>query len=198
VILATSFVTLALAIAMAPEGTPSPAPTDAPDLVTVSQTVGMPRGQALTGTALERETLRVASLLRCPVCQGLSVADSPAETAVNMRHRVHELLALGFSEAQILSYFERSYGEFVRLEPPLRGFNWALWLAPGAALLLGAGLLWWRLRAAPPAETPETSAAVADGDPLPADPCLADYVRRVRAAAFGWPDGVRPGAVEKQ
>jgi len=40
--------------------------------------VGDPAGPPRTGADLERETAHVASLLRCPVCQGLSVNDSPA------------------------------------------------------------------------------------------------------------------------
>jgi hypothetical protein len=36
-----------------------------------------PLGPPLSGAALDRATEEVASLMRCPVCQGLSVADSP-------------------------------------------------------------------------------------------------------------------------
>ena len=50
---------------------------------------------------------------------------------------MRELLAAGYDEEQILAYFERSYGEFVRLEPPLRGVNWLVWIAPVVGLLLG-------------------------------------------------------------
>lgn len=76
-----------------------------------------PRGAPLTGDALETRTEQVASLLRCPVCQGLSVADSPSSTAQNMKAHIRELVAQGYNQDQILAYFERSYSEFVRLEP---------------------------------------------------------------------------------
>src|SRR5512139_542725 len=76
----------------------------APD---AEQFVGAPKGMPLAGPALESKTYEVASLLRCPVCQGLSVADSPSEMAVNMKHQVRALLARGFTQEQILSYFER-------------------------------------------------------------------------------------------
>ncbi len=55
-----------------------------------------------------------------------------------MKARVRELLAAGYDEEQILAYFERSYGEFVRLEPPRRGINWLVWLAPPLALWAGS------------------------------------------------------------
>lgn len=187
---------LALLLLIGPAGlaqnAPAPAPT--PDVTDARRLMGQPKGQALQGASLDAETKRVGSLLRCPVCQGLSVADSPATMAVNMRHQVQELLAAGYSDEQILSYFERAYGEFVRLQPPLRGVNWTLWLAPVALLVLGGAFILWFVRrgvVAPVAEAlPAPGEAV--GDPLPEDPELASYVRRVREMAYGWPGGVRP------
>jgi cytochrome c-type biogenesis protein CcmH/NrfF len=116
--------------------------------------------------------------------------------AVNMRHQVQELLAAGYTEEQILGFFERAYGEFVRLEPPLRGVNWTLWLAPLAGLLLGLGFILWFVRRGASAATADAVPAAAAGtvgDPLPEDPELAACVRRVREMAYGWPGGVRPG-----
>ena len=163
------------------------------------QVVGPPRGARLTGTALETRTKQVAALLRCPVCQGLSVADSPSSTAQNMKAHVRELLAEGFDQDQILAYFERSYGEFVRLEPARRGVNWLVWIAPVAGLLLGVAIVLYALRSprAPAAPAPEPDAAPApsgtERDRLPEDPRLAAYVLKVRELAYGWTGGVPPG-----
>jgi cytochrome c-type biogenesis protein CcmH len=154
------------------------------------EVVGAPRGAALSGPALDARTEEVGALLRCPVCQGLSVADSPATMASNMKARVRELLAAGYDEEQILAYFERSYGEFVRLEPPRRGINWLVWLAPPLALLGGLALVRRTLRRAPsPAPAAE---GIPARDTLPADPRLARHVLRVRELAYGWPGGVPP------
>ena len=60
-----------------------------------AQFVGPPKGTPVSGEALHAETQRVGSLLRCPVCQGMSIADSPSEMAVNLKAQVHELLARG-------------------------------------------------------------------------------------------------------
>ena len=76
-----------------------------------------PAGQPLSGAALEQRTHEIASLLRCPVCQGMSVADSPSTVALDMKQQVREMLARGYTEQQILAYFEQSYGEFVFLKP---------------------------------------------------------------------------------
>jgi cytochrome c-type biogenesis protein CcmH len=197
------------AAAQAPATSASPAPAEhaAIDFAHVASVVGPARGARLGGDALEAEAKRIAAVLRCPVCQGLSVGDSPSAMATNMRRQVRELVGAGFDEDQILSYFEASYGEFVRLEPPLRGVNWLVWLAPGAGLLLGAAIVLWVLRgagapggeaAASAVREPEaadTAASVPAGldpDPLPDDPELAGAVRRVREIAYGWPGGTRP------
>ena len=160
--------------------------------------LGPPQGAPLAGAALEARTEDVAALLRCPVCQGLSVADSPASMAVKMKAQVKEMLAAGYGQDQILTYFERSYGEFVRLEPPLRGVNWLVWLAPVLGLLAGGAIVAWALRA-PRARLregeripAEPADRIPDREALPEDPDLAPYVLKVRELAYGWPGGVRP------
>ena len=109
--------------------------TAAPD---ASLSVGPPQGRPLSGAALDAKTIEIASLIRCPVCQGMSIADSPAEMAINMKHQVHALLERGYTREQILDYFERSYGQFVLLKPEFRGVNTLVWILPLIALALGA------------------------------------------------------------
>jgi len=176
-----------------------PATTEAvavDQLLEPEQLVGPPGATPLAGAALDTQTDDVAALLRCPVCQGLSVADSPATMAVNMKIQVREMLSRGYTEDQILSYFEGSYGEFVRLEPPLRGVNWLVWLAPVAGLLLGGIVVARVLRArgtAAPTPAKNAAPALPARDTRPDDPELAPYVRRVRELAYGWPGGTPPG-----
>ena len=110
------------------------------------QFVGRPAGPPLQGEALTQRTQEVAALLRCPVCQGLSVADSPSEMAINMKAQVRAMLARGYSQEQIERYFVRSYGEFVLLKPKFRGVNSLVWLLPVAALVLGIAVVGAKLR----------------------------------------------------
>lgn len=186
-----------------PDAVPTPDPAQA--VANAGRVVGPPRGAPLGGETLDAEAKRISLLLRCPVCQGLSAEESPSGMAQNMRAQVRELVAYGYDEEQILRYFERSYGEFVRLEPPLRGVNWIVWLAPVAGLLAGGLIVALVLRrprgAAAASQTMPAPAAAAaapedspQADPLPDDPQLATYVLRVRESAYGWPGGVRPGA----
>jgi cytochrome c-type biogenesis protein CcmH len=174
---------LAAAAGWAAGQEPSPEPTADPRVV-----VGAPRGGALGGAALDAATQEIASVLRCPVCQGLSVADSPTDLARNMKRQVRELLAAGYDREQVLRYFEASYGEFVRLQPALRGVNWLVWAAPVAGLLAGGYVVARALRRPHAAR----AAAEAPAAPEAPDDALAPYVSRVRELAYGWPGGRPP------
>lgn len=119
-----------------------------------AQFVGPPKGTPITGQELVVRTNQVGQLLRCPVCQGMAISDSPAEMAVNMKGQVKELLARGYTEEQILKYFELSYGQFVLLKPKFEGVNTMVWLLPIIALVVGGVVVFFvlrRLGAAPPA-----------------------------------------------
>jgi cytochrome c-type biogenesis protein CcmH len=138
-----------------------------------SEGVGFPPdGPPITDDAtLEARTYALSKGMRCPVCQGLSVADSGAEAAVAMKARTRELVGMGYSDGQIVDYFVGRYGTWVLLEPPAEGVNYLIFLAPLALIGLG-GLAWWssvkrgKDAAAPAAPAPKT----ADDDP---------YTRRV-------------------
>lgn len=147
-----------------------------------AQFVGAPNGVPLTGDALHQRTQEVGGLLRCPVCQGMAVADSPAEMAVNMKHQVRELLARGYTEEQILKYFELSYGQFVLLKPKFEGVNRLVWLLPLLALLAGGAVLYFAFRRL-------TKGSSATPATVPAGPVAAEpddeYLARVREMVSG-------------
>jgi cytochrome c-type biogenesis protein CcmH len=136
-------------------------------------TLGPPQGRPLAGEELDRVTEEISSIMRCPVCQGLSVADSPTLSAIAMKAEVRQFLAAGYTRTQILDYFERSYGEFIRLEPKAKGFNLTVWIAPVAATLLGLALIVMRWRRSQPS-------VVADPGDREADLDLEEYRQRVR------------------
>lgn len=87
---------------------------------------------------IEAQVREITSQLRCPVCQGLSVGDSPSELANEMRTLVREQLQQGKTPAEVLDYFVQRYGEWILLAPPKRGFNLVIWLSPFVLLPIGA------------------------------------------------------------
>jgi len=84
-------------------------------------------------------TDRLNKALRCPECQGLSVADSPSDAARAMGSRIEEMVQMGYTEDQITGYFVDRYGAWVELAPPSEGLHKLLYGAP--LLVLIAGLL---------------------------------------------------------
>ena len=101
---------------------------------------------------------RISSELRCVVCQGLSVKDSPAESARQMSDLVAQRVSEGKTDDQIYDEFRASYGDWVVLSPPLFAWSGLVWLAPLVAVLAGLAIAWRRSRA-PPAVLPEPPAA---------------------------------------
>ena len=102
-------------------------------------------GSATTGavasTDLERRTTEIAAELRCPVCQGVSVEDSPTELARQMRAVVREQLAAGRTPDQVRQYFVDKYGEWILLEPKASGFNLVVYVLPWLAMLAGLAVI---------------------------------------------------------
>jgi cytochrome c-type biogenesis protein CcmH len=81
----------------------------------------------------------VAEDLRCPVCQGLSVADSHSPTAEAMREDIRRRVDAGESADAIKAYYVGRYGEWVLLRPEASGVGVVVWILPVGALLLAAG-----------------------------------------------------------
>lgn len=98
---------------------------------------------------------RITSELRCVVCQGLSVKDSPAESARQMRDIVVQRVAEGRSDDQIRDEFRASYGDWVVLSPPLLSWSGLIWLVPLVALVVGAAVAISRVRPRAPQTMPE-------------------------------------------
>ncbi len=107
-------------------------------------------------TAAERVD-RITSELRCVTCQGLSVKDSPAASARQMRDLVVQRVAEGRTDDEIRGEFRASYGDWVLLSPPASSWTGLIWLVPVVALAAGLAVVVRRTRAVvPSAAAPST------------------------------------------
>lgn len=95
----------------------------------------------LAQAELDEQVRQVAAQLRCPVCQNLSVADSPSETAQQMRGVVREQLQAGKTPEEVLAYFRSKYGDWILLSPRPRGLNLLVWLGPFAGVAAGLAVV---------------------------------------------------------
>lgn len=128
------------------------APTRTPAAAAGASSAAQPtRGTAAarfagTDSALEARTREVAAQLRCPVCQGLSLQDSPSELAQEMRGVVREQLRAGRTPGEVRQYFINRYGEWILMEPQAHGFNWLVYVLPALVLIGGLAVIYVALR----------------------------------------------------
>lgn len=99
----------------------------------------------------------IGSLVRCPVCNGESIAESPAPLAQAMMGVVREGIDDGMSDEQIIEGLLVSYTDSQRLDPEISASTLALWLVPGAALVIGAILIAGEIRRRPGATEPSSA-----------------------------------------
>jgi len=109
--------------------------------LTAASFVGLLVALAAAASVDERTVHDIAAELRCVVCQSLSVADSPSETASQMRGVIRERLAAGDTPEQVKAYFVEKYGLWILLSPPRQGFNLLVWVVPFAGLLAGLAVV---------------------------------------------------------
>jgi cytochrome c-type biogenesis protein CcmH len=139
---------------------------------------------------LDDRARAIEGQLRCPTCQGLSIADSPATSATQMRELVREQLGAGASDEEVRAFFVARYGRWVLLDPRVAGMDLALWLVPPLVLLIGALVVVRRARArsAGGAATPGWGAPLAATGRLPTIAIAAGMVLALAvpiAAAVG-------------
>jgi cytochrome c-type biogenesis protein CcmH len=86
-----------------------------------------------------QQVQQIAAGLHCPICKDLSVADSPAPLAQQMRQEIAQKVRAGESAAQIRAGFVAAYGDSVLMSPPRQGVAGAVYYLP--VLVLAAGLI---------------------------------------------------------
>ena len=88
----------------------------------------------------------IGSVVRCPVCQGESIAASPAPLAEDMMALVQMRIDQGLSDEQIIDELLASYSGAQLLDPTFGPRTAALWAIPTVVALLGIAGVAGRVR----------------------------------------------------
>jgi cytochrome c-type biogenesis protein CcmH len=88
---------------------------------------------------------RLAKQVKCPDCQGESVANSNVEIARNIRALIKQRVAAGQSDDQVLAYIDTLYPDS-RISPSGSGVDMLAWAIPAAAIVAALGGLGLALR----------------------------------------------------
>lgn len=83
----------------------------------------------------------ISESIKCPTCQGQSVADSAAPSARAIRTEVARRIEGGETDDQIRSYIAGIYGDEALLTPPRDGVAGLIWFLPVAGLVAALGAL---------------------------------------------------------
>ena len=110
-------------------------------------------------SAVGARTKQLASQLRCPVCQGLSLQESQSELSQQMKGVITEQIVSGKTDDQVLDYFVAKYGEWILLQPRAHGFNLAVYVLPFLGLIGGIAVLYFSVKrwTAPPDHVPHST-----------------------------------------
>jgi cytochrome c-type biogenesis protein CcmH len=119
-----------------------------------------------TEAEIEALTKQLATEMRCPVCQGVSIQESPTELAQEMKGVIRQRLESGETPEEVKAYFVDRYGEWILLRPEATGFNLVVYILPVVGLLLGGGLVVTTVRKwTRPADDDALPLDAGDGDP---------------------------------
>ncbi|WP_319459325.1 cytochrome c-type biogenesis protein CcmH [Micromonospora sp. RTP1Z1] len=135
-------------------------------LVALLAAAGAGLTRSAAGAGQDDPVRSVAADLRCPACQGESVADSRSPIAAAMRQAVADQAAQGRSRDEIRRWFVQRYGPDVLADPPARGVELLLWAVP-ALTLLAAGYAARRTLRARPRRSGELPTAPPAAGPAP-------------------------------
>jgi cytochrome c-type biogenesis protein CcmH len=97
-------------------------------------------GLASTGSSDPTSEDRVAALsdsIKCPFCNGESLADSASGVAADYRALIAVRVAEGATDDEILDEFAANFGDSFILDTSTSGWSVVLWLAPVAMLAVG-------------------------------------------------------------
>jgi cytochrome c-type biogenesis protein CcmH len=105
-------------------------------------------GRSDQDTGVEARTRRILAGLRCPSCEGQSVADTPSSVTMAgaIQRDVRRRVEAGESPDDIRQVYVERFGEEILLSPPADGAGIFVWVLPGLALVAAVGGLAFAFR----------------------------------------------------
>lgn len=85
--------------------------------------------------------------IRCPKCQNQTIGDSDAALAKDLRDRTYLMVQQGASKQEVVDYMVARYGDFAYYRPPMKLSTLVLWVGPLLVIIVGAGVIFVRVRA---------------------------------------------------
>jgi cytochrome c-type biogenesis protein CcmH len=98
----------------------------------------------------EDRAREIGAQVRCPVCEGEAIANSPSPLAEDMMSLVSTRIDEGLSDDQIIDELIAAYSGSQLLDPPFSWETAALWLIPAIVLGVGVTAAIGRTRTTPP------------------------------------------------
>ena len=91
--------------------------------------------EAPSSASQQGRIAHLESIVKCPACEDLSVAQSNATSSIAVRHDIARRVRDGESDNKILTSLEATYGPSILLSPPTSGLGSLLWLVPLGAVV---------------------------------------------------------------
>ena len=91
--------------------------------------------EAPSSASTQGRIAHLETLVKCPACDDLSVAQSNATSSIAVRHDIARRVREGQSDNKILTSLEATYGTTILLSPSTTGLGVLLWTVPLGALL---------------------------------------------------------------
>jgi len=88
----------------------------------------------------------ITSNLNCPDKEGCTmiVVDCSCPSSLEIKDKVRAMLSQGLSERKIYDKLSAEYGREVLATPPKEGFDWIVWIALPAGIIVG-GIVVYRI-----------------------------------------------------
>ncbi|MGB0634097.1 MAG: cytochrome c-type biogenesis protein [Paracoccaceae bacterium] len=97
--------------------------------------------EILSDLELENRAREISANIRCVVCQNEPIDSSNSGVARDLRILIRERLSAGDSNAEVLDFLVKRYGDFVLFKPPLKYTTYLLWFSPIIFLFFGTLIL---------------------------------------------------------